>query len=392
MPGLSQFRLLTLHYALYQLSAALAGGFVGAYLLRLGFSLPCALLAYAGLLGARFGLRFLALGVTRRLGYRATVATGAALASLQFLPLMRVENPAWLAAWLLIVAVAEALYWPVFHAATAVIGASGARGRDLGLRIALGSLIGVAGPLAGGCLLERVGPYAAFNLGATLAFLSVFPLLRLREIPAGPVPSLRETVRFTDRVGILAFAADGWMSSGLGIAWPMALFLLLGSRYDAFGAANAIAGLLGAVVGIVCGRGIDRGQRDRWLVVVSLALALGFALRAGANWSPMAAAVANATGAMVMGLYVPVLMSAIYERAETSGAAYRFHLAAEAGWDVGAVSGCVVAAVVTWLVPAPSVAVLPGALGIGVIYACIRSFAPKPSGTDLALAGEAVLA
>ena len=376
MPRTSPFRLLTLHYAFFQLAVALAGGFVGAYLMKLGFSLPVALLAYAALLTARFGLRLISLEVVRRLGYRRAMMSGAVLCAAGFLPLMRAEEPLWLAAWLLLVSLAESLYWPLYHSAAAVIGGGASRGRELGIRTALNSLIGIAGPIAGGLLLERLGPVVDFGIAGGLTLLSVIPLLLMREIPAGPVPGMRDSMRGVDRLGIATFAADGWMSSGLSIAWPMVLFTSLGSHYEAFGLANAAAGLVGAVAGITCGRAIDRGHRERYLVLVCLALALGFALRACASWSPAAAAVANASGAAVAGLYVPVLMSVIYDRAKGSGAAYRFHFAAEAGWDMGAVIGCIAAALMAWWTTVPSLAVLPGVLGILVIHRCVRGQAP----------------
>src|SRR4051812_25374496 len=101
----------------------------------------------------------------------------------------------------------------------------------------------------------------------------------------------------------------------------MILFLALGSAYESFGAANAAAGLVGASAGFVCGRAIDRGARDRFLPFVCCALALSFALRAFASWSPLAGTAAHASGAAVMCLYVPLLMSVIYDQAKQSGAA-----------------------------------------------------------------------
>jgi MFS family permease len=371
VPCLNPFGLLTFHYGFYQLSVALAGGFVGAYMLKLGFSLPAALVLYAALLALRFGLRFVALGVVRWLGLRGAMMVGATLAALQFPPLMLADDPAWLLAWLLVVSLAESLYWPVYHSAAAVIGGA-SRGRELGIRTAVGALVGVLGPLVGGLLLSRFGPAVGFGVAGMLALLSVLPLTRLREISAGPVPNLSHSMRLADRAAIATFAADGWMASGLAMAWPMVLFLALGSHYEAFGAANAVAGLVGAATGIVCGRAVDRGERDRYLVVVCAALALGFLLRVGAGWSPLAAAIANASGAAVTGLYVPVLMSVIYDRAKQSGEAYRFHFSAEAGWDVGAASGCLAAALLTWKTGLPSLAVLPAALGIPGIYWCLR--------------------
>ena len=374
----SQFRLLTAHYGLYQLSVSLAGGFVGAFLLKLGFSLPTALLAYAALLATRFGLRFLALAVVRRAGFRGAMALGAAIGATQFIPLLRAEEPIWLAAWLLIVSVAESLYWPVYHSAVAVTGAEGSRGRELGIRTAIGTLIGVVGPLVGGLVLERFGPMVDFNLAAVLSLASALPLCFMHRIPAGPVPTLGASMRGVDPAGFAAFAADGWMSSGLSLAWPMILFVSLGSHYEAFGMSNAVAGLAGAATGLVCGRAIDKGGRDRFLVLVCCALVLGFALRACASWSPLAGTIANASGAAVMGFYVPVLMSVIYDRAKLSGAAYRFHFAAEAGWDFGACTGCLMAALVAWATNVPSLAVLPAMLGVAAIYHCVRSREAAP--------------
>jgi MFS family permease len=372
VPRSSQFRLLTLHYGAYQLSVALAGGFVGAYLLKLGFALHTALAVYAAVLVARFGMRFLSLQVVSRVGYRGAIAIGATVAACQFVPLMRADEPIWAVAWLLTVSVAESVYWPVYHSATAVTGDSASRGRELGLRTALGALIGVVGPLAGGLLLQRFGPALDFGFASVLCLLSAAPILAMAPIDAGPVPRLAETLRGIDRQGMLAFAADGWMSSGLALAWPMVLFISLGSEFDGFGTANAGAGVLGAVSGLICGRAIDRGRRDRYLVLVTAALALGFALRACATWSPAAALLANATGAVVGGLYAPVLMSVIYDRARRSGAAYRFHFVAEAGWDAGAALGCIAAALVAWSTAVPSFAVLPASLGVWVMYVCVR--------------------
>jgi hypothetical protein len=370
--GPNQFRLLTVHFGLYQLSVAMAGGFVGAYLLKLGFSLPTALVAYAALLGARLGLRFLSLAIVRRTGFRGAITLGAAIAATQFIPLLHADETLWLVTWLVIVSVAESLYWPIYHAAVAVTGTEGARGRELGLRTAIATLIGVVGPLAGGIILDRFGPVVDFSIASALLIISSLPICFMRAIPAGPVPTFRTSFQGVNAAGVATFAADGWLSSGLSLAWPMILFVSLGSEFQAFGIANAGAGLVGAATGVLCGRAIDKGGRERFLVLVCWAMLLGLVLRAGTSWSPMAGTIANASGAAVMGLYVPVLMSVIYDRAKLSGTAYRFHFAAEAGWDVGACLGCLAAAAVAWATGVPSLAMVPAGLGVGAIYLCVR--------------------
>jgi len=367
-----QFRLLTLHFGLYQFSCAMAGGFAGAYLLQQGLSLPQALASFAALLAVRFVLRCLSLVLVRRVGVRGAMIAGAAVLATQFWPLIHARDPLWLALWLFIVALGESLYWPCYHSAVAVTGAPDSRGRELGLRNAIGAMAGITGPLVGGVLLQRFGPAVDFGLAAGITLAAIPPLLLMAPLKAGEIPSLREALRTVDRRSLKAFAADGYISGGLMLAWPMALFVSLGSQYESLGVANALASLVGAGVGLVAGRVIDAGRRDRALVWVSLALVASFAFRAFASWSPLAAHISNATGAAVIGVYTTVLMSLIYDRAKGSGAAYRFHFAMEGGWDAGAALGCLAGAAAALATGVPSLATLPSVLGVGVMYLCVR--------------------
>ncbi len=381
----NQMRLLTIHFALFQSGASLAGGFIGAYLLTCGFSLPAALAAYALYLALRSCLRFASLEVVRRVGYKRALVFGTAIVALQFLPLMHAEHRCCLMAWMVCVALGESLYWPVYHAA--VSGDPESRGRQIALRTTISTLISVLAPLSGACLLTRFGPAADFGIASSLTLLAALPLAVLSAAPAGPVPALRGALAGADLRSLLAFAGDGWLSSGVFIAWPMIMFASLGSHYEAFGASNAVAGIVGAAASTLCGRGIDRGQRDTYLNGVCLMLMAVLMMRSAAAFSPWAAALANLTGAAVGALYTPVLMSTIYDRAKRSGAAFRFHFAAEAGWDLGAVSGCLAAALLALLCRhAPSLAILPAAAGIFLIHPCIRSRRAPVAGVGDALA------
>ncbi|MGY2050236.1 MFS transporter [Methylobacterium sp. JK268] len=378
MPASRQFRLLTLHCVATQASTSLAGGFVGAYLLTLGLSLPAALAVYASVLGVRFALRFAVLPLVRRIGLRPALILGVVIGALQFWPLAFAQSaPGWLAAWIATVALSEALYWPVLHAASAVTAGGDTRGRQIATRQLATALVAVAAPLLGGLVLTRLGPSAEFGLAGLALLTSALPITQLGRIAAGPVPSWRDSVRAVDPVGLLAFAADGWIASGLGLAWPMILFATLGARFDAFAWSGSLAAFAGAIAGLVCGRAIDAGRRGTTLAAVSVALTAVVAARAGASAWPAAAHVANALGAAVNGLYVPVIMSAVYERAKQSGSAYRFHLGAESGWDLGAIGGCLSGAAVAAVASHPSLAVLPAALGILAMAACV-SERPAP--------------
>ena len=267
--------MLTLHYGLYQLAVAMALGFAGAYLIQGGLSLQEALSAYAALLALRCLLRFAGLQLVRKAGYRRAVFLGALLAALQFWPMSYATHPFGLAAWLFVVALAESLYWPVYHSAVAVTGVDGSRGRELGIRAAVGAIVAIAGPFTGGLLMQHVGAVANFAIAGAIMAMAAIPLFLMRDFDAGPVPGAGQSLRNIDSRTFAIFASDGWMSAGMHLAWPMVLFVALDSNYEQMGLANALAGIAGAAGALLCGRAIDRGSRDKYLMIVSIALAGG---------------------------------------------------------------------------------------------------------------------
>lgn len=368
-----QFNLMTVHCVLWALATCLAGGFVGAYLLHLGFSIAVTILLYAALLGARFCMRLATLPIVRRIGLRKAILLGPGIAAFQFLALVHADRLPWLCAWILIVAAGECIYWPICHAANAVTGGGGRRGRQLAFRQVAGTVVAVAAPVAGGLILTRLGPWAEFGIATVVSMLSLVPLLWLGELDLGSVPSVRRSLKVTDPVGLCAFAADGWMGAGVALAWPLILFSSLGSSYDLLGWATGAGAVAGALAGLAGGHAIDRGHRRVLSRGVTVAMVIAVGMCAGSAWLPGGAVAATMVGAAVSGLYYPVLMSVIYDRAKRSGSAYQFHLVTEVGWDIGAILGCMAAAAVAWSGAPSTLAVLPAALGVLVVHRCVRA-------------------
>ena len=369
-----QFRLLTFHCVLWSLGMSLACGFVDAYMLRLGFGIATTLVLHAVLLTVRFSIRALILPIVRRLGMRPAMLLGATIAAFQFLPLIKADQALFLGIWIAIVSVGECIYWPICHAANAVCGgAGGRRGRQIALRQMAGTASAVLAPLVGGALLTTLGPAAEFATASILTLVSVLPLFRMQPIELGRIPTMRQSVRGADSLGLFAFAADGWISACLGIAWPMILFTSLNSSYCALGWAGSGAAVISAGAGLGCGIAVDKGHRHQMSRLISLGLLLGISLRVASAWAPWAALTANTLAAAVGGLYTPVLMSVIYDRAKRSGSAYQFHLSAEAGWDAGCILGCLTAAAVACTAAPTTFAVLPSILGVALLHRCIRA-------------------
>jgi MFS family permease len=366
--------LLTYHNSTYMLASSLASGFVGAFLLRDGISLPVVLLLYAATYLVRYIFRLSVLPVVRRAGFRSSIMLGMGIIALQYLPLAWADKPRWLALWILCRALGEAIYWPAYHAAVAVAGSVEKRGRDLGLRAALTAIGSILGPLAGGFMIATLGSASTFVTGFVISALAIVPVLFCREFAAGRVPGVRETLGDVDALGFAMFFTDGWMSAGWLIMWPLIYFLILGSHYETFGMANAAAGLVGLVVSLVGGRWIDRRRHDSWqLAWVCVALVGSIMLRATASWWPLGGTIANLSGCAMSSAYLPLIMSAMYDRAKRSPNAFQFHLAIEGAWDSGSMTGLLVGAALAWAaIGRVSLVVLPALFGVVSFAYCMR--------------------
>lgn len=334
--------LLNLHYGIHSLALSGGGSFVVAYLLRAGNGPPAVLTVLACILAGRFVFRPFVLAPAVRFGLKPLVIAGAVVTGLQYPLLADVQGANWqLLALVATSSLGDAVYWTCYHAYFAALGDADRRGREVGVREAIAAAVGVVAPLATGWALTLLGPRAAFDGIAVVLIAGALPLLG--------TPDVAVARRAPDAVraavpGIVMFAVDGWIATGFFFVWQIALFVAVGESYTAYGGAMALAAVAGAAGGVVLGRAIDtgHGRRAVWLASGSLAAVTG--LRAAATADPVLAIVANAAGAVVPALYMPTMMTAIYNQAKVSPCALRFHIATEGGWDAGGAGGCLTAA------------------------------------------------
>lgn len=363
---------LNLHYAVHALALSSGGVFIAAFLLRGGVSAPMVLTALAAIVAGRFTIRPLILGPARRWGLRPLVIAGTLLVSLQYPILAQVRGVGWpLVVLCAVSSVGDTCYWTAYHAYFAALGDAGHRGHQIGAREAVVALVGVAGPIAGGWMLARLGPDVAFGATTIVMAASAWPLLRSPNVAVAAVaPS---AIRVAGPA-LWLFGADGLISAGYYTVWQIALFIALGQSFTAFGGAMALAALAGALVGLFLGRLIDAGHglRAVWLAASSI-LAVA-ALRAVSYGDPALAVLANAAGAFVPALYTPTLMTAVYNQAKHSPCALRFHIATEGGWDIGSAIGCLVAAFLLWAKAPIGFAILAPVSGVVLIFGLLRRY------------------
>jgi MFS family permease len=140
------------------------------------------------------------------------------------------------------------------------------------------------------------------------------------------------------------FALDGWLAGSFYYVWQVVLFVSLGRDLAAYGGAVALAALVGAVVGLLFGRHIDRGHGRRAVAIAYATASAVVLIRAASLHTPWLAVVGNALGAFVTVLIAPTMMTAVYNLAKASPCPLRFHIATEGAWDIGCGSAALAAA------------------------------------------------
>ena len=362
--------LLNLHYGIHALALSGGGAFFAAFLLKAGVPAHGVLTAMAAILIGRFLIRPAILPLGRRFGLKPLVIVGTIITAMQYPLLAEVHGVGWpLFALCAFSSVGDTFYWTAYHAYFASLGDAEHRGHQISAREAASALVGIAAPLLTGWALVTLGPRFAFGATCMVLILSAAPLLWTPNVAiADEAPNaLRAAIP-----GVLLFAADGWTAMGYVFVWQIALFVSLKESFTAFGGAMAFAAIVGVISGLVLGRFIDAGHGRRAVWLACGVMAATILARTGAYLHPAAAILANAAGAVVVGLYTPTMMTAVYNLSKRSPCVLRFHIAAEGGWDAGGASACLLAAGLIWAGAPLSAAIAVSLLGTLAAFVLLR--------------------
>ena len=331
-----------LHSSIQALAQSAGAIFFLVFLLRAGVSIPAALLAQAVIVAARFALRPLVLPLAKRWGLKPLLIVGTLGMALQYPVLAEVQGiGAMLFLLVAVTAASELLYYVSYNAYFAALGDAEHRGHQISAREAMMTVASIVAPLLGTWALVTLGPRWMFAGVALVQALAVIPLIATPNVPVRhEAPGAYRAAR----LAAVIIAADGWFDACFIFVWQIALFVSLGSSLAAYGGAMVLAGLVGAVCGLLLGRHIDAGYGRRAVII---AYGLGAAivlLRAVSLDAPWLAVAANAIGGLFWPLLSPTLGVVTYNLAKASPCPLRFHMATEGGWDVGCFAACVISA------------------------------------------------
>ncbi len=233
------------------------------------------------------------------------------------------------------------------------------------------SVIGIGAPLIGAWALVTLGPGRMFAAVGVVQAMAALPLIGAPNVPVKPsAPGAFRAAR----LGVVIALSDGWFDACFFFVWQIALFISLGKSLTAYGGAMALAALAGAVCGLMLGRHIDQGNGRRAVVIAASVAAGVVLLRAISIGSPWLALAANALGALVGSLIIPALATAHYNLAKAAPCPMRFHIATEAGWDVGCSAACLTAAGLAEAGIPLSAAILLGLPGLAVAAMAARRY------------------
>jgi MFS family permease len=334
--------LLNLHYGITAVVSNGAGAFLCVYLLHAGLSLAGVLVAVAGIYAMRFVVRPAVVPLAVRFGLQPLVIAGTIIIAGQY-PILALVHGVGAALYALVAvcAVGEAIYWSSYHAYFATVGDPEHRGHQIGVREAGAAIAGIAAPILTGWLLVTAGPMIAFGASGLVMLGAAVPLLWTPRVGVSRrAPGALRAARF----GVTMFLFDGWIGAAFLFVWQLALFVSLNQSFVNYGGALALAALVGAVAGMLLGRHIDAGGGVRAVHVAFTAMTIVILLRAAAPGHPVFAVAANAVASIAVCLYIPTMMTAVYNCARLAPCTLRFHVATEGGWDAGAASGSLVAA------------------------------------------------
>lgn len=368
----STVNLLNLHYAIHSIAMTGGGAFFAAYLVKAGVSPAGVFLTFAAMLLGRFLIRPFIIAPAARWGMRALIVTGTLICAFQYPLLASVHGANW-ALFVLIFAtsIGDTLYWPTYHAYFASLGDDEHRGHQLGAREAIAALVGIVSPLATGWLLVSFGPRVAFGATAVVVAASALPLLWTPEIHvARSAPGAFRAAW----PGFLIFVGDGFTGAGYVFVWQVALFLSLGENVMAFGGALAAAAIVGAAASLFLGRHIDGGSGGRAVWIACGAMAAVILLRALATRNAGLAVLANAVGPLGACLYIPTAMTAVYTLAKRAPCTLRFHVATEAGWDLGGATALSLSALLVTLGLPLASGLLLSLAGVAGLFVMLRDY------------------
>jgi DHA1 family inner membrane transport protein len=372
------FNLVYVHAALRAFAAYGGESFVFVYMLKAGIPAPVVLTAIALMFASRLIWRQMVLPLVLRIGLKRALALSIVAEACTYPVLSQVHDVGFFFfAYLTVWAMASSLYWTTYHGYVSLLGDNHRRGSQVGALEFIGMVVGIIAPGIAAILLTLFGAVVGFGAVAVMLALAAIPIMLAPDLH---VAERAEVPPETRRLARRMMFTDGLRSGSSHFTWMIAMFLTLGSSFASYGGAMSLAGLVGAVSGLVIGRSIDLGKGLRALRVGYAVMASISLLRAVAYPLPITAVIANTLGVMAWPIYATAFNSRVYTLARQSSCPLRFNVIAEGGWDMGTCVACLFSAALIQMGFGYHLPLAVSLVGCALGYAVMsRTFRDRPA-------------
>ena len=250
---------LNIQSALLSLLELAFGTFAPVYFYEQGFSLPEVFFLLALFNAARLPLRLLSFPIVRLVGLKAALMIGAAGFCLSFPILILVKGyDIWLAAYILIFGMFNALYWHCFHTFYSMAGDLEHRGKHLSISQALSTAVSALAPLLGALFIIKSGFHAFFLLPIPLMLGMMLVLGRCENAPAHRT-SWQEGKKLMFSLGARMHLAEASAVFPLSIGWLFVVYLFSKHQLEIVGGVVTFGMIIQIIYQLWLGRMMDRG-------------------------------------------------------------------------------------------------------------------------------------
>ncbi len=214
-------------------------------------------------------------------------------------------------------AIEKSLYWPSFHSIVARFARPGQTGREFSALYAIINLVHIAGPLAGGLLVQRYGFNVAFTVAAAIYFCSFIPLLWSHSSFTTKDYHFHDTWELYKQYPMKFLGYFGFGEELLVLTiWPIFIYLVV-SNYAGTGVVVTVATLVSTALALYIGKITDRNNKIALLRSGSFIYALVWLARLVVSTS-YGAFIVDALSRTSKDLIFIPLATVTYERAEST--------------------------------------------------------------------------
>lgn len=319
--------------------------FSAIYFLDQGISFPVVMLVFAGSYVGRLFIRPLAVQSIYKYGLKRSTIFGTVFSAGLFLIYPFIDGiNAWLILFAVYLAIQDILYWLPYHTFYALAGETETRGKQLAIQEVLINCMQVLVPLSGGVLAHIFGFNALYIAALLAALLSVIPLLFTRDIHPEAKITFKQALKKTNRHGLLLAMGYSFYDNGGTVLWTIVIYMTA-ENLITFGGLVTYELLIGVVLAWIVGHHVDNG-RTKLIVTVGIATLI-IAVLFQAFWSMTVTHILIINTVIAFGttLFSIPYWSVTYNLGHQSISTLWYLFFAEAGWDIGGIAACLLAAI-----------------------------------------------